>query len=455
MYKDYSIYKESGVEWPKDIPSNWQMLKLGRIGRFSASGIDKKSDPDEMPVRMVNYTDVYGNHSLEISSSDCLMETTTIAEKIAEHSLKQGDILFTPSSETEEDIGVSVVVTKNLDKTVYSYHLIRFRTYICFELVLGFCKYFCNSHEVLSQFSRLCKGTTRQILGRDDFKSVQVVLPPAGEQKTIASFLDRKIAQIDGLISKKERMIELLKEERIAIINQAVTQGLNLKAEMKDSGIEWLGNMPKHWEIKKLKFNALVQFSNVNKKSEDGESSVRLCNYVDVYYNDFITPDLEFMEATASSEEIKKFHLKVGDVLLTKDSEEWNDIAIPAYMTFEAPDLICGYHLAQVRPQDEVILGKYLFWLLSADCINYQFRIEASGVTRYGLGNYALSNSMCLIPPKREQEAIATFLDKKTAQLDEQVTRAQKSIELLKEYRTSLISEVVTGKIDVRGEVNV
>lgn len=202
--KRYPTYKDSGIEWPKVIPIHWQMMKLGRMGRFSASGIDKKSDSDELPVRMVNYTDVYGNQSLEISSSDFLMETTTSAEKVAEHSLKQGDILFTPSSETEEDIGVSVVIAKNLDKTVYSYHLIRFRPFNRFvELFLKFRKYFCNSHEVLSQFSRLCKGTTRQILGRDDFKGVQVVLPPVGEQSTIASFLDRKTAQIDDLIAKK------------------------------------------------------------------------------------------------------------------------------------------------------------------------------------------------------------------------------------------------------------
>lgn len=453
--KRYSAYKDSGIEWPKVIPTHWQVMQLGRIGRFSASGIDKKSDPDELPVRMVNYTDVYGNHSLEISSSDCLMETTTIAEKIAEHSLKQGDILFTPSSETEEDIGVSAVITKNLNKTVYSYHLIRFRPYIRFELFLGFRKYFCNSHEVLFQFSRLCKGTTRQILGRDDFKGVQVVLPPEDEQKSIADFLDRKTAQIDDLIAKKERMIELLKEERTAIINQAVTKGLDPNVEKKDSGIDWLDNVPKHWEIKKLKFNAFVQFSNVNKKSEEGEIAVRLCNYVDVYYNDFITPELDFMEATASIEEIRKFQLRVEDVIVTKDSEEWDDIAIPAYVVSEIPNLICGYHLALIRPDQRLIRGKYLFWLLSANSINYQYIIEASGVTRYGLGNYALSNSMILIPPRGEQDKIADFLDHKTAQIDAQVMREQKSIEYLREYRISLISEVVTGKIDVRSEVNV
>lgn len=293
-------------------------------------------------------------------------------------------------------------------------------------------------------------GGVRQSIKFDALKRLPMLLPPRDEQQTIRRFLNEKFSRINDLIAKKKRMIELLKEERTAVINQAVTRGLDPKVEMKDSGFGWLGKIPKHWEIKKLKFNALVQFSNVNKKSEEGELPVRLCNYVDVYYNDFITPDLAFMEATASTDEIKKFHLKAGDVLLTKDSEEWTDIAIPAYMSFEEPDLICGYHLAQVRPKENIIQGKYLFWFLSANCVNYQFRVEASGVTRYGLSNYALSNSVCLMPSKNEQETSASFLDKKTAQIDGQVIREQKSIELLKEYRTALISEAVTGKIDVR-----
>lgn len=448
--KRYPTYKDSGFAWLKTIPSHWESIKLGRIGYFSASGIDKKSNPNELPVRMVNYTDVYGNISLEVDSSDLLMETTTTAEKIMDHSLKKGDILFTPSSETEDDIGVSVVISRDLPGTVYSYHLIRFRVNRRVDLSYGFRKYFCNNYEVLAQFSRACKGTTRQILGRDDFKDTLIFLPPHDEQKGIADYLNRKTAQIDDLISKKEKMIELLKEERIAIINQAVIKGLDPKVEMKDSGIEWLGKMPKHWEMKKLKFNASVQFSNVDKKSEEGELEVRLCNYVDVYYNDFITPALDFMEATASLEEIRKFQLRVGDVIVTKDSEEWNDIAIPAYVASELPNVICGYHLAQIRPDQRFIRGKYLFWVLSANSINYQYMIEASGVTRYGLGNYALSNSMVSIPPLEEQEKIMDYLDRKTAQIDAQVVREQKSIGYLREYRTSLISEVVTGKIDVR-----
>ncbi len=284
-------------------------------------------------------------------------------------------------------------------------------------------------------------------LMNNEMAGIRIPLPTIREQEDISEYLDRKTAQIDNLIVKKERMIEFLKDERMAIINQAVTKGLDPNTKMKDSGVDWLGKVPKHWDIKKLKFNALVQFSNVDKKSEEGEIPVRLCNYVDVYYNDFITSDLDFMEATASIEEIKKFHLNIGNVLLTKDSEEWNDIAVPAYVASELPNVICGYHLAQIRPDTRLINGKYLFWLLSADCVNYQFQIEASGVTRFGLGNYALSNSMVLIPPKKEQDKITDFLDRKATQIDDQVERGRKSIELLKEYRTSLISEVVTGRL--------
>ncbi len=218
----------------------------------------------------------------------------------------------------------------------------------------------------------------------------------------------------------------------------------------KDSGIEWLGEVPKRWEIKKLKFNASVRFSNVNKKTEEGELPIRLCNYIDVYYNEVIIPELDFMEASATPEEMRKFQLRIGDVLVTKDSEEWNDIAVPAYVGSELPNVLCGYHLAQIRPVLDLIDGKFLFWLFSSNCINYQFKIEASGVTRFSLSNYALNSAIIPIPPIKEQETIASFLDHKALQIDEQVAREKKSIELLKEYCTALISEVVTGKIDVR-----
>lgn len=439
--KCYPAYKDSGIEWLGGIPKEWNLKKLKYISRVNSLSLLETTKEDYE----FNYIDI-GNVDIEKGFNLGEKIRFETAPSRARRIVRKGNTIV---STVRTYLKAIAYIGDDVEDVIVStgFAVINPNK----EIEPKFLYYLLRSEKFIDRICALSVGVSYPAINSSELSSIDAWFPNKDDQNKISAYLDRKAESIERLIVKKERMIGLLKEERLAIINQAVTKGINPKAEMKDSDIEWLGKIPKHWEIKKLKFNAFVQFSNVNKKSEDGESSVRLCNYVNVYYNDFITPDLEFMEATASPEEINKFHLRIGDVLLTKDSEEWNDIAIPAYMTFEAPDLICGYHLAQVRPQEKVILGKYLFWLLSADCINYQFRIEASGVTRYGLSNYALSNSMCLIPPKKEQEAIAIFLDKKTAQIDEQVTCAQKSIELLKEYRTSLISEMVTGKIDVRG----
>jgi len=216
----------------------------------------------------------------------------------------------------------------------------------------------------------------------------------------------------------------------------------------KPSGIEWLGKIPKHWKIRKLKYIASVQFSNVDKDSVDGEEPVRLCNYVDVYNNDFITNDLAFMQATATRVEIGKFTVRQGDVIITKDSESWDDIAVPAYVSDDLQGVLCGYHLAQIRAKSQSIDGKYLFRAFSSKDINYQFQVAATGITRYGLGNYWLENGLFLVPPLEEQRTIAAFLDRETARIDGLIEKKQRQIELLQEKRSALISHAVTKGLD-------
>ncbi len=227
---------------------------------------------------------------------------------------------------------------------------------------------------------------------------------------------------------------------------------MNPYPEYKNSGLPWLGKIPKHWQIEKLKFNARVRFSNVNKKTEEGEIPVKLCNYVDVYYNSEIGADIEFMAASASLEEIKKFQLKAGDVLITKDSEEWTDIAVPAHVAVDIPNLLCGYHLAQIRSGSR-LNGDFLFWLLSSNPINYQFKIEASGVTRYGLSNHALDNSLVLLPPVEEQKKLVDFLKTKTAQIDDLILIKEKIIDLLKEELAATINQAVTKGLNPKVEL--
>ena len=206
---------------------------------------------DEPTVKIINYTDVYGNKEKILNTEKDYMEVTSPQSKINQHSVKKGDLIFTPSSETKEDIGLSAVVVDDLDNTAFSYHVLRFQ--FNKEVNLLFKKYLCNNYPVLNYFSKNSKGTTRQILGREDFKNAKVVIPPKSEQTSIANFLDRKTSEIDDIIADKKRLLELYEEEKTAIINQAVTKGLDPNAPMKDSGIEWLGEIPEHWEVKKIK----------------------------------------------------------------------------------------------------------------------------------------------------------------------------------------------------------
>ena len=181
----------------------------------------------------------------------------------------------------------------------------------------------------------------------------------------------------------------------------------------------------------------------------DDELPVRLCNYVDVYKNDRITQAITFMNATATRDEVIKFRLQRDDVLITKDSETWDDIGVPALVTEPAHDLIAGYHLALLRPY-RTMLGQYLSRSLQSKPISCQFHVEAKGVTRYGLSQGGIRSVYVPLPPLPEQTAIVDYLDKTTADIDAAMGRARRQIELLREYRTRLIADVVTGKLDVR-----
>ncbi|MBM3317568.1 MAG: hypothetical protein FJY75_06910 [Candidatus Eisenbacteria bacterium] len=166
----------------------------------------------------------------------------------------------------------------------------------------------------------------------------------------------------------------------------------------KDSGVEWLGEIPAHWEVKRLKVLASVQLSNVDKKSVEGQEAVRLCNYTDVYYSDQIAPDMEFMSATATCEQVKRFSLRAGDVLITKDSESWTDIAVPAVVAEDMADVLCGYHLAHIRPASECV-GSFLSRTFSAIGPRDQFQVAANGITRFGLGGDAIRTGLFAMPP--------------------------------------------------------
>ena len=215
----------------------------------------------------------------------------------------------------------------------------------------------------------------------------------------------------------------------------------------KPSGVQGLGEIPAHWNVRRLKSFAVVQLSNVDKKSTEGQETVRLCNYTDVYYNQHIGPSFEFMPATATRVQVRRFSLRAGDVLITKDSEDWTDIAVPAVVAQDLPGVLCGYHLAHIR-SDSSCDGAFLSRALSGNGLRDQYQVSANGITRFGLTGDSIRASLLPLPPLPEQRAIAGFLDRETAKIDSLVAKMERLIELLQEKRTALISRAVTKGLD-------
>ncbi len=217
--------------------------------------------------------------------------------------------------------------------------------------------------------------------------------------------------------------------------------------EYKESGLPWLGQVPGHWETRRIRHACDMSVSNVDKHTKLGETPVRLCNYVEVYKNERICESTRFMAATASEDERVRFGLRKGDVLITKDSEQWNDIGVPALVEFEAPDVVCGYHLAILRSRPG-LHGAFLHRALESHFIAARFHVEANGVTRYGLSHGAIQRVAIPLPPPDEQAAIVRFLDWATGRLTRAIRAKRKMVSLLNEQKQAIIHRAVTRGLD-------
>ena len=211
----------------------------------------------------------------------------------------------------------------------------------------------------------------------------------------------------------------------------------------KPSGVEWLGEIPEHWEMKRLRHISSVKNSNVDKKSYDDQNVVRLCNYTDVYYNEFVTDDLEFMVATASKKEIDAMSLVAGDLIITKDSEDPADIGIPSLVKEDLENVVCGYHLT-ILNSGNYDSSRFLHRFIESESTKHYFYLQTPGVTRFGLNQTAIKDVPISFPPESELKVISDFIDRETGRIDGLVLEKQRFVDLLKEKRQALISHVVT-----------
>ena len=282
--------------------------------------------------------------------------------------------------------------------------------------------------------NRYAGGSAQPLLTQTVLRQVPTSIPPLPTQRKIANFLDRKTGQIDELIRSKERQVELLQEQRTALINQAVTKGLDPNVEMKPSEVEWIGKIPKHWGIRKIKHIATL----VSEKSTPETDAIKISPE---YVESETGKVLDFY----SSYDSVGVKFQAGDVLFNKLRVYLNKVVFAEYDGYSLGEMIV------IRPalQDT---GKYLFYLmLSSRFIEYCNSISY-GVKMPRTAVDDILNAQIPMTSDQEQIQIANFLDHKTQQIDKLIAAEQRKIELLGEYRQSLISEVVTGKIDVRNE---
>lgn len=428
-------YIDTGVNWLGKIPSTWESKRFKMLTRVKRGASPR---PIDNPIYFDDEGEFAWVRIADVTASERYLENTTqrLSELGSSLSVKRyPDDFFLSIAGTVGKPIITKIKCCIHDGFVYFPDLKINPEFLYYIFSTGL------------PYLGLGKMGTQLNLNTDTVGDIYIPIPDENQIDTIVKYLDDKTFQIDSIIGKKQLLIDKLTEERNAIINQAVSKGLDQNAKLKSSDVYWLGDIPTHWKVKKLKYVSLVQPSNVDKKSNDKEVSVKLCNYVDVYKNEFITTDIDFMEATAKEEEIEKFKLKIGDVLFTKDSETPTDIAVPALVKIESDDLVCGYHLAQIRANENEILGEYIFRLFQSKNFNSNFEIAANGITRYGLSIDAIKSVLIPIPPIEEQKSIVDFILDKTSEIDIITKRISQEIELIKEYRTSLINEVVTGKI--------
>ncbi|MEH1852187.1 MAG: restriction endonuclease subunit S [Nostoc sp.] len=443
------ILKDSGITWIREMPKNWNIGVLNNYVRVIVSNVDKKKYEDEIKILLCNYTDVYYNRF--ITSTIDFMEASATKSEVEKFSLEINDVLITKDSETPDDIAVPSLVSEKIPNLVCGYHLSILRPlmdkldgkYLLFSII---------STSIKSQFSSLATGVTRYGLSYKHIKNINICVPPLEEQRAIASFLDCKTAAIDTLIAKKQRLIQLLEEKRTALINQAVTKGLNPNVPMKDSGIPWISKIPEHWEVSRLGFlSTTIQtgpFGSQLHASEYVENGIPLVNPINIQRGNIVAD----YQKTVNQEvaiRLSRHKLLIGDLVFARRGE----LGRCGVINKNNNGWLCGTGCIQVRVSKIKVYPDYLNLFISIPWVASWLSLESVGSTMDNLNTEIISTLPIILPPKEEQIKIFQYIELKKYLFDKLITTIDRQISKLQQYRQSLITATVTGKIDIREEV--
>lgn len=432
----YPSYKDSGIQWLGIIPINWHTQKLKRMCKLITDGSHYSPPSQSIGKPYVTVKDLLENgidlkNSLKISEEDF--------DILVKNGCKPqiGDILLSKDG----TIG-KVVIVKN-DEFVFlsSIALLRPNS----DIDANYLRYFFLSTYGLNQMLSYIAGTAIRRLTVETIIDLISVKPPLLEQKLISNYLDAQTAKLDALIVKKERFVELLQEKRTAIINQTLLCGLTPNTGMRDSGIEWIHNIPSHWEIIPLK-----RFSNIRyglgQPPEESSGNVPLIRATNVKSGKIVTKDMVYVNPD-DIPETRNAVLTKGEIIVVRSGALTGDSAI---IPDEYAGSIAGYDMVVTVKQN---LPEFIaLQLLSTHVRDIQFNFYKLRAAQPHLNAEELGETLFIIPPITEQESIYNFVNNSSLKIDSLIDKIQNDIQLIKEYRAALISAAVTGKIDVRGE---
>ena len=424
--KHYPAYKPSNVEWLGNVPAHWQVRRLRTVAEMRVSNVDKHTKEDELPVRLCNYVDVYKND--RITQAIPFMRATASRDEVKRFGLKRGDVLITKDSEAWDDIGVPALVEESSDDLLSGYHLALlrpFRTTLGAYLALAL-----QSKGVAYQFHVGANGVTRYGLTHTTIQSVCLPLPPLPEQHAIVRYLDHVDDRIRRYVTAKENLIALLDEERQAVIHRAVTRGLDPNVPLKPSGVQWLGDVPAHWDVSRVKteFHSLNHIRVPLSAVERGTMSVRRYDYYG---------------ASGVIDKVDDYLFDDELLLIAEDGANLVLRNLPLAIIARGKFWV-NNHAHILKPRR----GNLEYLATVMEGLNYTPWI--SGAAQPKLTQDRIMNIAIAVPPRSEQDEIIGRVAAQTSPLRSAIARARRQIDLLREYRARLIADVVTGKLDVR-----
>lgn len=454
-YAAYERYENTASDWPASVPSHWQVdrLKWSTTGCYNGVWGDEPNDVDDLVcVRVADFD----RDRLAVVDSPPTVRAIEVGQR-RNRILKKNDLLIEKSGGGEKQlVGCVVQFTGNFPAVCSNFVARlpvargcdpRYLTYLHAAIYVARLNY-----------PAIKQTTGIQNLDSGEYLNILVPYPPLIEQQDISRFLDAKIAQIDALVAKKRQLIDKLKEKRSALIARTVTRGLLPEAaraagleptlEMKDSGVDWLGQLPKHWQVLPMT-KYLSDMSDYRgktpEKTDDGVFLVTARN-VRMGYIDYESSQ-EFVAVDEYDEIMRRGLPKLGDILFTTEAPLGNVALV------DREDIALAQRIIRFRMRRDFFDSRFTLYAMLADYFQSQLKSLSTGSTAEGLKASKLSVLRLIAPPVAEQQLIAAFLDRECGHMDGLLAITETAIERLKEFRQSLITSAVTGKIDVRGLV--